>query len=113
MRKILTSSILIALMILAQASSVWAKTDTGSVDIIVDFTPPEINITGVTDGGKYSSPVIPIISAQDNSGEVTVTADLKRFGQDTAWLSGQEIGEYGSYILSVSATDRAGNIPRR
>mgnify|MGYP000844620684 FL=1 len=109
MRKILTSSILIALMILAQASSVWAKTDTGSVDIIVDFTPPEINITGVTDGGKYSSPVIPIISAQDNSGEVTVTADLKRFGQDTAWLSGQEIGEYGNYILSISATDRAGN----
>ncbi|MGS0763180.1 hypothetical protein [Syntrophomonas curvata] len=109
MRKSLTTFILIALLILAQASFAWAKTDTGSVDIIVDLTPPEVNITGVTDGGKYSSPVIPIVSAQDNSGEVTVAANLKRFGQIAAWLSGQEICEYGTYILSVSAIDRAGN----
>lgn len=110
MRKSLTTFILIALLILAQASFAWAKTDIGSVDIIVDLTPPEINITGVVDGGKYSSPVIPIVSAQDNSGEVIVAANLNRFGQAVTWLSGrQEIGEYGTYVLSVSAIDRAGN----
>ncbi len=109
MRKSLTSFVFITLLILAQASVAWAKTDTGSVDIVVDLTPPEVNITGVMDGGTYSSPNSPVISAWDNSGEVTVTANLKRFGQAVAWVSGQEIADYGAYVLTATATDRAGN----
>ena len=113
MRKSLTTFMLISILILAQASFAWAKTDTGSVDIVVDLTPPEVSIIGVMEGGTYGSAVIPVVSTHDNCGEVTVTGNLKRFGQAVAWVSGQEIAHHGSYLLTVIAVDRAGNKTER
>lgn len=109
MKKILITVPLALVLVLAQAFMVSAKTDTELVNIIVDLTPPEINISGVVEGGKYSSPITLMVSAKDDSGDVTVTTNLKRLGRPVAWTSRQEIGDYGTYTLVVSAVDLGGN----
>lgn len=84
-------------------------TDTGTVNITVDLTPPEISITGVAEGEIYSSAVSPGISVVDNNGEVSTDIILKRLGDPIALSSEQQIGDYGKYVLTVNAVDRAGN----
>lgn len=100
----------LALLLLLSPTAAYAKTDTRTVDITVDLTPPEISITGVEEGGIYSSPVSPDISIVDNNGEVVSGISLKRLGNPMAWSSGQPISDYGNYILTINATDKAGNI---
>ncbi len=74
-----------------------------------DTTPPEITITGVSEGQVIVSPetVTPVFSASDDTDlSPTVTATLLNGDEFT---SGTELSEVGAYELIVTAVDDSGN----
>lgn len=76
--------------------------------VIVDRTPPQIDIQGVAEGGLYAVPVVPVIQVSDANLDATI---LLLDGQPYA--SGTPMTSEGSRQLFVSATDRAGNRSQR
>lgn len=75
-----------------------------SVSFIVDKTAPTITVANVTDGAYYKTGVTPVITISDTylkNSSVTLN------GQP--YLSGTLISDPGSYTLTVSADDMAGN----
>ena len=70
-----------------------------------DTTPPEITITGVTEGQVIVSPetVTPEFTVDDPDATVTATLNNEPF------TSGTEVSEAGEYELEVTAIDASGN----
>jgi flagellar hook assembly protein FlgD/fibronectin type 3 domain-containing protein len=75
----------------------------GSRSFIVDNTPPQITITGVT-AGQYSASVTPVISVVDAALDTSTTTL-----NGTPYVSGTPIISDGNYTLTVTAVDKAGN----
>ncbi|RFF32617.1 hypothetical protein DZC52_01365 [Wenzhouxiangella sediminis] len=70
----------------------------------VDDTPPEILVSGVSDGSIESTTVAPMIDVTDTHlDEVTITLDGE------SYISGTTIDEEGAHLLQVVASDLAGN----
>nr|WP_315483476.1 CARDB domain-containing protein [uncultured Undibacterium sp.] len=75
------------------------------VDAQVDNLPPQVNVVGILDGGKYAGTVTPVIHIADaNLNKTTVTLD----GQ--VYVSGTPISTIGSHILKIIAEDKAVNV---
>lgn len=73
-------------------------------NIVIDSTPPEIVITGISDQVTINSPVVPVIEVSDaHLDETTMTLN------GLAFASGATVAEEGAYQLEVEATDLAGN----
>ncbi|MCL4479366.1 MAG: carboxypeptidase regulatory-like domain-containing protein [Deltaproteobacteria bacterium] len=88
----------------ATGSDLGGNATTKSVHFKVDTIAPLITITGITDGVAYTSSVTPVISISDaNLINSTITLD------GIPYISGTPITEQGKHILSVSASDCAGN----
>jgi parallel beta-helix repeat protein len=68
----------------------------------IDKTPPEITITGVSEGGKYfvCNPPAPTYNVTDATSGVATSS---------ATLSGGNANEVGTFTYKVTATDMAGN----
>jgi hypothetical protein len=91
-------------LLAADATDCAGATTHAQARFTIDKTAPTITITGVVDGQTYSQPVTPVYSAAD--------AHLDRVDGtlDGAPLpSGTSVGAAGSHLLTVTATDRAGN----
>ena len=73
-----------------------------------DTTPPEITITGVTEGQVIVSPdtVTPEFSASDDT-DPSPTVEATLNGDE--FTSGTEVSEVGTYELEVTAVDASGN----
>jgi hypothetical protein len=85
----------------------WSRNSRDS--ILLDQTPPEITLTGVTDGDVVYLPdtITPFFSATDDlTPPPTVTAKLNGSPFD----SGTTVSGAGHYTLIVTAEDQAGNI---
>ncbi|WP_035058652.1 CARDB domain-containing protein [Andreprevotia chitinilytica] len=75
-----------------------------ALSFILDNTPPTITVTGVTAGTTYTSGVTPVIAVADaNLQGSTITLNGQPF------TSGTPVPADGSYVLNVTATDKAGN----
>ncbi|MHB8875654.1 MAG: DUF7305 domain-containing protein, partial [Myxococcaceae bacterium] len=75
-----------------------------AITFTLDFTPPRVVLTGVADGDYAPSPVTPVIAAVDAS-PVTVETSL----DGRPFTSGTQVSSEGPHLLSVVATDAAGN----
>jgi subtilase family serine protease/flagellar hook assembly protein FlgD len=74
------------------------------VDVVIDNTAPLIGVTGVSNGGSYSTPVTPVISITDaHKVSSTVTLD------GVAWVPNQTIASPGVHVLQINAKDELGN----
>lgn len=95
-----------------------------SASFTVDTTPPDIQITGVQDGGSYGAPVevqVVVTEAFYEGNRVNIQMSRTYGGKTGAWPFGnwantgkvsslsKTISENGIYKLAVSATDAAGN----
>ncbi|NBB93713.1 MAG: hypothetical protein GVY32_11150, partial [Gammaproteobacteria bacterium] len=70
----------------------------------VDDTPPEILVSGLSDGSLHNVPVAPEIGVTDaHLDQVTITLNGEAF------TSGTTIDEEGAHLLQVVASDLAGN----
>lgn len=70
----------------------------------VDRTPPQIQISGVADGGAYTAAVTPLIVVNEvNPGTTTITLDGLTFA------SGTTVSAEGTHLLVISSQDAAGN----
>ncbi|MFZ5863148.1 MAG: CARDB domain-containing protein [Nitrospirota bacterium] len=79
-----------------------------SVVFTIDVTPPSIDIAGVVDGVTYGSAVTPMIAVTDAN-----LATQSTLLNGAAFTSGTQIGNEGSHVLTVTATDLAGNASSR
>ncbi len=70
----------------------------------VDDTPPQITVTGVSDGDLRNHPVAPVVQVFDlHPGSV----DIRLNG--VPFVSGTEVADEGPHLLTVEAFDQAGN----
>jgi hypothetical protein len=83
-----------------RASHVTAQ----SASFIIDTTAPTISVTGVSNGGHYTTSVTPVFSASDPN--LTSTTALLN---GATFVSGTTITAAGAYVLAVTARDCAGN----
>ncbi|WP_223789413.1 CARDB domain-containing protein [Marinicella meishanensis] len=91
-----------------EATDDWGNIGSQSVSIQVDSTAPVIDITGVSDGGLYNSPVqADVVITELNLANTLTTLN------GAPYISGSPINEEGSHILMVVATDLAGNTSTR
>lgn len=79
-----------------------------TVGFVVDVTPPQITIAGVTDGTTVNQTVTPVITVTDPS---PFTQSVRLNG--APFTSGTSIDAEGPYLLQVEATDLAGNSASR
>lgn len=77
------------------------------VPFVLDFTAPEITVSGVQQGGVYQTAVTPHINISD-SNLASQSVNLNGF----PFASGDVIATSGIYELLVEARDRAGNHAR-
>lgn len=78
--------------------------DSGLIPFGVDRTPPQILISGVSDGAAYATPVAPLVQVSDlNLDSHTISLNGQPF------VSGTTVSADGDYTLIVSARDLAGN----
>ncbi len=75
-----------------------------SVGFVVDGTPPNITVTHVTHDEKYSAPVSPEIAITDLN---LASSEIRL--NNMPYRSGDAITEWGAYVLTATATDKAGN----
>jgi len=88
-----------------RARDVWSNQRTNEPHtVVVDSTPPLLEVSGVEDAGRYRQPVTPSFSAQD-----------PHLLYVRGWLnglpieSGVALAEEGQYRFEVQALDAAGN----
>ena len=75
-----------------------------SLSFTIDKTPPEIVLSGVSDGAYYNNVVVPVIGITDiYLDETSITLNGASF------VSGTPVSDEGVYTLAASATDLAGN----
>ena len=77
---------------------------TQTVHFVVDKTAPVVTIAGVTDGSHFNFDVSPTVAVTDiylKSSSVTLN--------ELPFTSGTQVSAEGSYILTVSGEDEAGN----
>ena len=75
-----------------------------TVIFTIDKTPPEITITGITEGEYRNQDVTPVITIEDlHLDTQSITLNTEPFA------SGTTITDEGSYTLQVDAQDKAGN----
>ena len=78
-----------------------------SATYVLDLDPPSIDISGVTEGQITSSDLTIAFSA---NGADTISATLSKDGGSAEpFSSGSVVQETGVYLLSVQASDQAGN----
>ncbi|WP_224364170.1 CARDB domain-containing protein [Hyalangium versicolor] len=75
-----------------------------STTIIVDPTPPQIKVTGVTEGYVYRRAPSPVVQATDE-----YLASAVSYLDNQPFTSGTPVTEDGTHDLLVQATDLAGN----
>ena len=90
--------------------TVTASDDSGNtrdaiITVTIDATPPQISITGILDNQVTNQNLIPVITVSD---VYLDTQSVTLNGQP--YVSGTTIAAGGTYTLSVTATDRAGNV---
>lgn len=71
---------------------------------VVDRTAPQIQVTGITGGVFYNTPVQPVVNVQD-AHPLSTRVSLN----DAPWSGGQILLD-DSYVFTVDAEDAAGNI---
>jgi len=76
--------------------------------VLVDNSPPVIDIQGVADGEHYAAPVHPLFSAQDPH-----LAEVRGFDNSVLIESGAMVSAEGAHRLEVRAVDAAGNRAQR
>ena len=76
--------------------------------VLVDNTPPVLDIQGVADGEHYAAPVQPLFSAQDPH-----LAEVRGFDNSVLIESGAMVSAEGAHRLEVRAVDAAGNRAQR
>ncbi len=81
----------------------------------IDKVAPVITFNGVMDGNKYyTQPFTPGYSASYSiSGRATETVSMTKDGQPYIWVKDDPITAPGSYVISVTAVDQAGNSTTR
>lgn len=72
------------------------------INFAIDKTAPIVTVDGIENNGKYASEVKPTIKVNDPNSKVKATLN----GED---YDGKPIKDNGKYILTVLATDPAGN----
>ncbi|MCP4203906.1 MAG: hypothetical protein GY769_18470 [bacterium] len=72
--------------------------------VTLDTIPPAISISGVTDGQRTNQPLTPVVQVTDAS---SVTTEIQLNG--VPFASGSQVAAEGTYSLTVSAVDAAGN----
>lgn len=77
---------------------------TQALSFVIDKSAPLIDVTGVQDGAFYNSDVAVVIAISDNN-----LATESIVLNDEAFTSGSVLTAEGEYLLSVNATDKAGN----
>ncbi|HYH98664.1 CARDB domain-containing protein [Hyalangium sp.] len=75
-----------------------------SVTVFIDSEPPQVNVTGVTEGALFRSAPVPVVEAMDNH-----LASVSLFLDGQPFSSGTPITTDGQHELVIQATDRAGN----
>jgi RHS repeat-associated protein len=91
--------------LVVQAEDFAGNTANASVHFTIDFTPPSVSITGVTDGELRNSPATISFEATDANAD-TLAAVLDDV---TALTSGGTVSAEGEHEIVVTATDKAGN----
>jgi hypothetical protein len=75
-----------------------------AIRFVIDKTAPVISVSGVADGALYNAEVAPTIAIDDpNLMESSLTLNAQPY------ISGTVVSAEGTYALTVSARDRAGN----
>ncbi|HEX6834477.1 MAG TPA: CARDB domain-containing protein, partial [Rudaea sp.] len=88
-----------------RARDTWGNlAQTPSLAFTVDATPPAIVVTGVQDNDDVNHDVTPIVTITDAH---LATSDVRVNG--TPFVSGTAVTADGSYVLSIRASDEAGN----
>ncbi len=88
------------------AADTLGHTANNDVKFALDYTPPEISISGIADGSTYDAPVTPVITVTDphlDATSTTMTLDGEPY------TSGTEISAEGSHTIAVSAVDTVGH----
>jgi subtilase family serine protease len=94
--------------ITVNAVDVAGLKSSASVRFAIDRTPPDIQITGVTDGEIRGAAVMPMVAVSDaHLGPVEAT--LTDGVSSSSFASGTVVSHERDYVLDVVATDRAGN----
>lgn len=95
-------------ILLATATDAAGNTSSSTINFVIDKTAPVVTITAVTDAGMYAATVTPVITVQDAS---LASQLLTLNGQP--YVSGTAVSSEGVYVLTVKATDVAGNVTER
>lgn len=82
------------------------NSSTETVTFVIDVTPPDVIVLGVSEGRTYDRMVTPVAMSTDPSAVLTVTLN-------GAPYFGGAIAAPGTYELVVSARDPAGNVTTR
>jgi flagellar hook assembly protein FlgD/fibronectin type 3 domain-containing protein len=76
-----------------------------SVSFVVDITPPQLAVSGITDGAVVNGDVVPGIQITDvNLADSTVLLD------GAPYISGTPLSVEKNYLLEIRARDLAGNV---
>ena len=82
--------------------------DVVELDVEVDNTAPQIEVTGVEHGGSHAAPAVAVIRITDAhafTSSITVN--------EVPYVSGQPLPGPGSYLLEIITTDLLGNVARQ
>ncbi|MCB1589441.1 MAG: hypothetical protein KDI56_11115, partial [Xanthomonadales bacterium] len=86
------------------SDSVGNRAEIGPVELVVDATPPLVQISGVSDGGLYNSPRTPLITITE-----THPQSSQQLLDGQPFTSGELVATEGLHVLYVLARDAAGN----
>lgn len=95
-------------VLVVNTSDFAGNTSRKSVSFSLDFTPPVVSVSGISDGQVAAPPVALSFGATDaHLGKVTALLDGASF------VSGGSVAAEGNHVLVVTATDGAGNVATR
>jgi streptogramin lyase len=84
------------------------NTGEGEINFVIDRTSPSVVVSGVNDGDVLADTVTPVITVSDSHLTVsTITLD------GAAYTSGTPVTTEGAHVLSIDASDCAGNSRQR
>jgi|GEM_PF-1047923 len=87
-----------------QVTDAIGRTAQAAASFIIDRTAPVVTISGVSDGGAFRSPAVPVIGYADSNGaQGSATLNGLPFASGTA------VTVDGMYVLVATAMDCAGN----